>query len=311
MSAPSSLGVHRDDARRVIGREALVAELRTVAQTPELLVAMDYDGTLAEIVDDPLQAHPDAESIRLLVELSSLPHTHVAIVSGRARAELVRLTGLHDRIASVRTRAVDGDGEEPDRPAVVQPTIATAGGWSADGIHLIGSHGSEPDADWADDVPVGVMKLRDEIAVELERIAERCPGAWVEHKPTSAAFHHRMCDPRTAAEAVADARALPERIASLRGVVVKNGKCVVELCALPIDKGWALARLMARLYATATVFVGDDETDEDAFAVLSDHDLGVKVGEGATRASLRIADVVSVELLLAHLVQLRTTHLTG
>jgi trehalose-phosphatase len=109
-----------------------------------------------------------------------------------------------------------------------------------------------------------------------------------------------------AAQAVADARSLPDRVAELHGAVVKNGKCVVELCALPIDKGWALERLMQRLHVTATVFVGDDETDEDAFAVLADHDLGVKVGEGPTRATVRIADVVAVELLLAHLVQLRS-----
>lgn len=283
-----------------MGRDDLVAALSSVAATPELLVAMDYDGTLAEIVDDPHEAHPDTESVRLLVELSALPHTHVAIVSGRARAELVRLTGLHDG-ASGRSAAI-GNGHH---------VIEQVDAWSADGVHLIGSHGSEPDADWADDVPVGVAALRDEIAIELERIASRLPGAWVEHKPTSAALHYRMCDPKPAAKAVTDARSLPSRIDTLRGAVVKNGKCVVELCALPIDKGWALARLMARLHVTATVFVGDDETDEDAFAVLSDHDLGVKVGEEPTRASIRIADVMSVEVLLDQLLRLRTTHMSG
>jgi trehalose 6-phosphate phosphatase len=293
----------RRERGRIVGHDELIAELLTVAETPELLVGMDYDGTLAEIVDDPMRAHPDAESIRLLVELSALPHTHVAIVSGRARAELVKLTGLRDGVAEVPTRR-DDDYE-------IRHTIDAAGDWATDGVHLIGSHGSEPDADWADEIPVGVAVLREEIALELERIASSLPGSWVEHKPTSAALHYRTCDPKPAAKAIAAARSLPERIDELRGAIVKNGKCVVELCALPIDKGWALARLMARLHASATVFVGDDDTDEDAFAVLSDHDLGVKVGDGATRASLRIADVVSVELLLAHLLQLRTAHLMG
>lgn len=293
---------------RVVGGmvdDAVVDGALAVARTPDLLVAMDYDGTLAEIVDDPAEAHPDAESIRLLVELAALPRTHVAIVSGRARSDLVRLTGLCDG-------SVSGDGTvDPVEPGVrgSRPTIAAAAGWSADGIHLIGSHGSEPDADWADDIPIGVVALREVIALELERIAADLPGSWVEHKPTSAVLHYRASDPRPAARAVIDARTLPERIESLRGVVVKNGKCVVELCALPIDKGWALARLMARLGVTATMFVGDDETDEDAFAVLGEHDLGVKVGDGATRASLRVADVVSVELLLAHILQMRSAHL--
>lgn len=295
---------HRGEARRVVAGDELIAELLTVASTPDLLVAMDYDGTLAEIVDDPDAAHPDAESIRLLRELAALPHTHVAIVSGRARADLVRLTGLADRVVEARPRGGDGD-----EPAVVAQE-ARAGQPDDDGIHLIGSHGSELDADWADDVPAGVASLRDEIAAELERIAERVPGARVERKPTSAALHYRQCDPKPGARAAVEARSLPERVGTLHGAVVRNGKCVVELCALSIGKGWAVERLMARLHATATVFVGDDDTDEDAFAVLADHDLGVKVGEGPTRASLRIADVVSVELLLAHLLQLRTAHLS-
>lgn len=302
-------GGARDLARRAGGAgvvdDSVVAAALAVARTPDLLVAMDYDGTLAEIVDDPSEAHPDAESIRLLVELAALPRTHVAIVSGRARSDLVRLTGLNDGATD------DGmsDGCAAPDGRAVRRSIEAAGGWSADGVHLIGSHGSEPDADWADDIPIGVVALREVIALELERIAADLPGSWVENKPTSAALHYRACDPRPASRAVIDARTLPERIESLRGVMVKNGKCVVELCALPIDKGWALARLMARLGVTATIFVGDDETDEDAFGVLGEHDLGVKVGDGATRASLRVADVVSVELLLAHVLQVRAVHL--
>lgn len=277
--------------------DELVAELLAVASTPDLLVAMDYDGTLAEIVADPERAHPDVESIRLLGELAALPHTHVAVVSGRARADLVRLTGLRDTVEI----APRSDGVDlPD-------AAADARG----GIHLIGSHGSEPDAGWAEQVPAGITSLRDEIAVELARIAERTPGAHVEIKPTSAALHYRSCDPKPGSRAAVEARSLPDRVESLRGAIVRNGKCVVELCALSIGKGAALERLMSRLHVTATVFVGDDDTDEDAFAVLGDHDLGVKVGEGPTLASLRIADVVSVELLLAHVLQLRSAVLAG
>ncbi|GMQ85969.1 MAG: hypothetical protein BMS9Abin07_1539 [Acidimicrobiia bacterium] len=60
---------------------------------PVLLVACDYDGTLAPIVDDPASAHPDQRAISALRDLASLPDTFVAVISGRARADLETLLG--------------------------------------------------------------------------------------------------------------------------------------------------------------------------------------------------------------------------
>ncbi len=81
--------------------------------------------------------------------------------------------------------------------------------------------------------------------------------------------------------------------------------------ALAADKGSAVSRLATTVHADVTVFVGDDETDEDVFTRLGPDDLGVKVGEGPSAAVARVADTVTVQLLLAHLLQLRTAVLTG
>ena len=78
--------------------------LRLAAATGHLLVASDFDGTLAEIVSRPelAVAHPDA--ITALAELAALRVTDAAVISGRSRSDLVGLTGRgrdHDPIDTV------------------------------------------------------------------------------------------------------------------------------------------------------------------------------------------------------------------
>jgi trehalose 6-phosphate phosphatase len=88
-----------------------------------------------------------------------------------------------------------------------------------------------------------------------------------------------------------------------------EGKKVLELSVRPLGKGAALARLRAEAGATGTLMVGDDVTDEDAFAVLADGgptvDVTVKVGSGDTRAVHRVGGPEHVLALLRHLVTTR------
>ncbi|MGO4243227.1 trehalose-phosphatase, partial [Janibacter sp. RAF20_2_2] len=80
------------------------------------------------------------------------------------------------------------------------------------------------------------------------------------------------------------------------------GKGVHELSVLRADKGTALRALATTLGVDASVYLGDDVTDEHAFAVLGPHDLGIKVGAGETAARARIdacTDVPEVLALLA------------
>ena len=61
---------------------------------------------------------------------------------------------------------------------------------------------------------------------------------------------------------------------------------VVEFLASPHTKGSALAVLRHTERPDAVLFIGDDRTDEEGFAVLGPSDLGVRVGEGPTAAHL-------------------------
>ena len=154
----------------------------------------------------------------------------------------------------------------------------------------IGSHGAEYDGPLTGELAA----QRDALAERLAPLVAAVPGARLEVKPASVAVHVRQVTDRVAAAALleqADAAADPS-------LTKKPGKEVLELAVTDADKGSALLRLRDDLGAAATVYLGDDRTDEDAFRVLSPGDLTVKVGEGETVARYRVADPAAVVVLL-------------
>jgi len=247
-------------------------ELQAAARLPVLLVASDYDGTLAEIVADPSQARPHREALVALRALSALPRTHVAVISGRSLKDLAELIGpLED-------------------------------------THLVGSHGSEFDLAFERGLPPEATQLRDTIRDELQEIADRVRGLSIEEKPASIAFHYRNAPEGVVDEILAAVREGPSKRA---GVHTRDGKKVVELAVVPTHKGLALDRLRHHVGASGAVFFGDDVTDEDAFATMSGPDLAVKVGDGETRATHRISGPLEVARVLGQLYELRRAWLAG
>ncbi len=84
-----------------------------------------------------------------------------------------------------------------------------------------------------------------------------------------------------------------------------RGKQVMELTVISTDKGRALEALRKQYHASAVLFIGDDVTDENAFATLRPDDLGIKVGSGATAADVRVADPGAVADVLMVLTSIR------
>ena len=154
----------------------------------------------------------------------------------------------------------------------------------------IGSHGAEYDGPLSGEL----AERRDGLADRLAPLVAAVPGARLEVKPASVAVHVRQVPDRAAAAALleqADAAADPS-------LTKKPGKEVLELAVTDADKGSALLRLRDDVGAAATVYLGDDRTDEDAFRALPPDDLTVKVGEGETAARYRVADPAAVVVLL-------------
>lgn len=226
----------------------LRAALGTASRAQHLLVACDFDGTLAPIVAHRDDARALPPSLDALGVLTALRDTTVAVVSGRALRDLVAV------------------GHLPE------------------GVLLVGSHGAELDDVEPDDETTA---RRDALLESVHAVTAGIPGVDLEPKPGGVAVHVRAAA-RTDATHVLDAlRAGPAR---LPGVVTLSGKEVLELSVVSADKGAALEVLRRRATATATVFLGDDVTDETAFERLLPGDVGIKVGPGVTGAEHRVPD---------------------
>jgi trehalose 6-phosphate phosphatase len=85
-------------------------------------------------------------------------------------------------------------------------------------------------------------------------------------------------------------------------LTAKPGKDVLELAVTDADKGSALVRLRRELGARGVLYLGDDVTDEDGFRALGPDDVTVKVGDGDTAATHRLADLAEVPAVLERLV---------
>ncbi len=239
-----------------------------LAAAPVLLVASDFDGVLAPLVLDPSTSRPLPGTIDDLVGLAALPDTYAAVVSGRDLETLTALTGLED---SAVTR--------------------------------IGSHGGESSATAGADLDADERTQLEALVGELSAVASEHDGSYLEHKPTAVVMHTRRMD--GAAAGAAEDAAL-KAAGRHTGVHVMQGKHVVEVSVVRADKGSALIALRDAVGATAVAYLGDDVTDEDAFVLLGEHDLAVKVGDGPTAAAHRVKRPDDAAAVLALLRELRT-----
>jgi trehalose 6-phosphate phosphatase len=160
----------------------------------------------------------------------------------------------------------------------------------------VGSHGAEFDGP----IPAELAGRRDALAARLAPLVSGVPGARLEVKPASVAVHVREVGDRDAAAALLD----DAHRAADSSLTLKPGKEVLEIAVTDADKGSALLRLAGELGAVATLYLGDDRTDEDAFRALSGDDVTVKIGDGTTAAAHRVADPAAAVVLLEHLADL-------
>ncbi|CAM4197969.1 trehalose-phosphatase [Janibacter anophelis] len=246
--------------------QPVTAALESVAAAPRLLVATDFDGVLAPFVLDPLDARPQAGTIASLTELAAAEDTWTAVVSGRDLATLEQLTGL-----------------------------------AGSAVTRIGSHGAESSSGTVlpEGTAAAVAALRERVE---HAVADREPRIRLEHKPTAVVLHTRGLPP----EVLPTAEAIAHEAADGDGVTLLTGKGVHELSVLRADKGTALRALAGTLEVDATLYLGDDVTDEHVFTVLGPRDLGIKVGPGETAARLRVDDCTLVPEVLAALSSLRS-----
>lgn len=228
-----------------------------------MLVASDFDGTLSEIVARGDLARPVEGALEALRALVRHPDFDVALISGRALAD------LRQRCPVEGCWYLGGHGNER-----LAPTDALAGSGDAETL---------PEESALAAAPFGAP-----MTPELGRLAEEAkqrmhewPGAVLEVKPASVALHYRHV-PHLGNQI--EAWAATQAANSFRLV---SGKCIVELIPLTArHKGHAVQELSRELDCDLVLFFGDDTTDEDVFRLQDPAIIGIHVGEPKHREGI-------------------------
>lgn len=250
--------------------EPLVGALRELARRKRLLIALDFDGTLAPEVDDPEQARVLPEARAAVLRLLAMPNTRVALISGRALRSLEVVAQLPDEVL------------------------------------LVGSHGIEIRLDTPEiQVALDTAELEqvDVLSKVLKKVADSIDQVWLEPKPAGFALHTRLAT--EADSRMAHLVALSEATAEISDLTVRNGKNVLEFSVRSTTKGEALQHLREYTHADSVFYAGDDVTDEDAFAALGADDVGLKSGSGPTLANFRVPGPQQIARAIALLADFR------
>ncbi|MFH8843055.1 trehalose-phosphatase [Streptomyces sp. NPDC017868] len=261
------------------GRDGLDALL---ARPAKAVVALDFDGTLADIVPDPEQARAHPGAVAALAALAPQVAS-IAVVTGRPAGVAVRYGGFAGVPGLEHLVVLGHYGAE--RWDAVTGTVRAAA------LHP------------------GVASVRAELPGFLDR-AGAWSGVWIEEKGRALAVHTRRArDPEGAFEAL---KGPLGELAVAHGLVLEPGRMVLELRPPGMDKGVALAKYVREVGAGSVLYAGDDLGDLPAFAAVeklrSDGTPGVLVCSGSTevqeladRADLSVAGPAGVVEFLTEL----------
>jgi trehalose-phosphatase len=214
-----------------------------------VVLFLDYDGTLTPIVSHPRFAKLSASKRKVLRELVRCPNLRVAIVSGRSLREIKRQV----RIKGLIYAGNHGLEYEGLRLRFVHPEARAARRW---------------------------LKP---LAARLRKVLKPFRRAFVEDKGLTLSVHYRNLPPKRVAAAKALFLEAAGPCLESRRAVTTAGKKVWEVRpGVRWNKGTLVLRLLSRLSARFSrsllpVYLGDDQTDEDAFKVLRRRGIGVRI----------------------------------
>lgn len=242
-------------------------EIRRLAQGKRLAVFLDYDGTLTPIVDQPEDALLSGKLREILSDLAE--HFPVAVISGRD------LRDIRDRVAVQR-------------------------------IVYAGSHGFEiafPDGKvWEHSLAVDYLSFLDRVEKKLKERLRKIDGCRLERKRFSLAVHYRQ----VAKDRFPDVeKVVHESAQDFPELRLSGGKKIFEFQPrVEWHKGKALLLLLEVLHLgqpdVLPLYIGDDQTDEDAFRVLKNRGVGilVEVDFRPTAAHFSLKDPKAVQTFL-------------
>lgn len=257
-----------------------MSDVMALLKDKELLVFVDYDGTLVPICDQPEQAVLKPATKNMLKQIAEQPHVQMVVVSGRDKGFLTeQLQGLPVSIAAEHG-AIFADSPE--------------GTWK----RL--AHGDR-------------RRWYRAARQVMSDYASRVPESFVERKKFAIAWHYRKSPKEFAAYQARKLKHDLELALSNLPVSVIAGRKVVEARSAGANKGtfvrWYLENHAEHRRRLIVAF-GDDQTDEDIFSTIDSPGIGIKVGHGSTAADYRIDSQGEVLPLLDKMVKFGANQLT-
>ena len=220
--------------------DAGIEAMRAIMADPRhTMIGLDFDGTLAPIIDDPENAYADESAVTALAALGPLVGA-IVVITGRPAQTAVRLGGFAERSGLESMIVLGQYGIER---------------WDA----ATGEFTMPPE-------PAGVAGVDQELPGVLDSLG--LGGARVEHKGRAIGVHTRqLSDPGDAFDKLVEP--LTE-LAERHDLQVEPGKSVLEIRPHGFDKGDAVRAIVAELGARQVIFAGDDLGDLPAFRAVQE-----------------------------------------
>ncbi|CAM6032532.1 unnamed protein product [Sphagnum compactum] len=272
---------------------SMFEELMVEAKAKQVVVFLDYDGTLSPIVEDPDRAYVSDDMRATVKEVATFFPT--AIISGRARPKVYEFVQLAE-LYYAGSHGMD----------IMGPADGT-NGFRAQGTQVKDKMGHDvvlfqPASDY--------LPLIDEVCQILSESSKGIRGARVEHNRFCVTIHFRCVKEESWGALAEKVESVLKDYPTLR---LTHGRKVLEIRpAIAWDKGKAVDFLLSSLGLADSsevfpVYIGDDRTDEDAFNVLNalKHACSILVTSvpKETKASFSLQDPCEVMEFLLYLVR--------
>ncbi|MGB0837368.1 MAG: bifunctional alpha,alpha-trehalose-phosphate synthase (UDP-forming)/trehalose-phosphatase [Flavobacteriaceae bacterium] len=243
-------------------------EIKTELQTAKNAVLfLDFDGTLVNFHDDPLQALPSKDTLDTLKKLQAMPNVDPIIISGRSMGFLEEIFG---------------------------PL----------GLNLIGEHGYQikHKSTRFDKSDMSSSKWKEHLIPVLEGFCDRTPGTFIEEKKYALVWHYRKADPELSRVRASELQTLLKSLIT-SDLAILDGDCVIEIAHGQINKGSTALALCNENQYDFIMAIGDDVTDENMFIQLPENTHSIKVGKKETQAKNYLPNVEAVQNFLKSLVE--------
>jgi trehalose 6-phosphate synthase/phosphatase len=233
------------------------------------MLLLDFDGTLAPLVNNPADARPSESLKRALASLAE--NSDLVVISGRNRAFLEKtMAGIP--------------------------------------VYLVAEHGAflkKPSQSW-ERLDLSSDDWVEPVRAEMARYVNRFAGSFVEEKETAIAWHYRMAEADDIEGRAVELASGLRGLSSSVPLTVIQGNKVVEVKPAKHSKGTVAISIAEQKSYDFIVSIGDDATDEDMFQQLPNWAYTLKVGSGQSFARYRLARQRDVEMLLQQMSEVLT-----